>query len=255
MGNSEVGHLNLGAGRPVLQDLPRIDAAIADGSLLPERGAARRPSGARPSRAVACTWSASSGPAASTRSTATPSPSPSWRAQEGARDVVVHAPARRPRHAAALGGRLRAGLRGAPRRRAPGRAHRHDRRPLLRHGPRQALGARRARYYEAIVHGRGPASRQPRIEAVLDGLRPRRERRVREADRHRRRRRHRPRRRRGHPLQLPGRPRAPADPRPRRRRRLRRLRPRAPAARPAGGHDDRVRERRCPSRSPSRRWS
>ncbi|MGZ3587564.1 MAG: 2,3-bisphosphoglycerate-independent phosphoglycerate mutase [Candidatus Limnocylindrales bacterium] len=34
MGNSEVGHLNLGAGRPVPQDLPRIDAAIADGTLL-----------------------------------------------------------------------------------------------------------------------------------------------------------------------------------------------------------------------------
>jgi 2,3-bisphosphoglycerate-independent phosphoglycerate mutase len=34
MGNSEVGHLNLGAGRPVLQDLPRIDAAIADGSFF-----------------------------------------------------------------------------------------------------------------------------------------------------------------------------------------------------------------------------
>jgi 2,3-bisphosphoglycerate-independent phosphoglycerate mutase len=33
MGNSEVGHMNLGAGRVVLQDLPRIDAAIADGSL------------------------------------------------------------------------------------------------------------------------------------------------------------------------------------------------------------------------------
>ena len=33
MGNSEVGHLNLGAGRPVVQDLPRIDAAIADGSF------------------------------------------------------------------------------------------------------------------------------------------------------------------------------------------------------------------------------
>ena len=33
MGNSEVGHLNLGAGRPVLQDLPRIDAAIADRSF------------------------------------------------------------------------------------------------------------------------------------------------------------------------------------------------------------------------------
>jgi 2,3-bisphosphoglycerate-independent phosphoglycerate mutase len=33
MGNSEVGHLNLGAGRPVLQDLPRIDAEVADGSF------------------------------------------------------------------------------------------------------------------------------------------------------------------------------------------------------------------------------
>jgi 2,3-bisphosphoglycerate-independent phosphoglycerate mutase len=33
MGNSEVGHMNMGAGRVVLQDLPRIDGAIADGSL------------------------------------------------------------------------------------------------------------------------------------------------------------------------------------------------------------------------------
>src|SRR4249920_3376071 len=33
MGNSEVGHTNLGAGRVVMQDLPRIDKAIADGSL------------------------------------------------------------------------------------------------------------------------------------------------------------------------------------------------------------------------------
>ena len=34
MGNSEVGHLNLGAGFRVLQDLPRISAAIADGSFF-----------------------------------------------------------------------------------------------------------------------------------------------------------------------------------------------------------------------------
>ncbi len=34
MGNSEVGHLNLGAGFPVLQDLPRITAAIADGTFF-----------------------------------------------------------------------------------------------------------------------------------------------------------------------------------------------------------------------------
>ncbi|HZX92293.1 MAG TPA: 2,3-bisphosphoglycerate-independent phosphoglycerate mutase, partial [Rudaea sp.] len=34
MGNSEVGHMNIGAGRIVYQDLTRIDAAIADRSFL-----------------------------------------------------------------------------------------------------------------------------------------------------------------------------------------------------------------------------
>jgi 2,3-bisphosphoglycerate-independent phosphoglycerate mutase len=33
MGNSEVGHLNLGAGFPVLQDLPRISRAVRDGEF------------------------------------------------------------------------------------------------------------------------------------------------------------------------------------------------------------------------------
>ena len=33
MGNSEVGHMNLGAGRIVIQDLPRINAAILSGEL------------------------------------------------------------------------------------------------------------------------------------------------------------------------------------------------------------------------------
>ena len=33
MGNSEVGHLNIGAGRVVMQELPRISGAVADGSL------------------------------------------------------------------------------------------------------------------------------------------------------------------------------------------------------------------------------
>jgi len=33
MGNSEVGHLNIGAGRVVLQDLVRIDEAVRDGSI------------------------------------------------------------------------------------------------------------------------------------------------------------------------------------------------------------------------------
>src|SRR3972149_4859358 len=33
-GNSEVGHLNLGAGRVVYQDLSRIDSAISDGTFV-----------------------------------------------------------------------------------------------------------------------------------------------------------------------------------------------------------------------------
>ncbi|MGE0726037.1 MAG: 2,3-bisphosphoglycerate-independent phosphoglycerate mutase, partial [Alphaproteobacteria bacterium] len=33
MGNSEVGHMNIGAGRVVMQELPRITAAFADGSV------------------------------------------------------------------------------------------------------------------------------------------------------------------------------------------------------------------------------
>ncbi len=34
MGNSEVGHLNLGTGQEVLQDLPRIDRSISSGSFF-----------------------------------------------------------------------------------------------------------------------------------------------------------------------------------------------------------------------------
>ena len=37
MGNSEVGHLNIGGGRIVLQELDRIGNAIADGSLARTR--------------------------------------------------------------------------------------------------------------------------------------------------------------------------------------------------------------------------
>jgi 2,3-bisphosphoglycerate-independent phosphoglycerate mutase len=37
MGNSEVGHMNLGAGRVVMQDLPRIGQAVEDGSLAKNR--------------------------------------------------------------------------------------------------------------------------------------------------------------------------------------------------------------------------
>jgi 2,3-bisphosphoglycerate-independent phosphoglycerate mutase len=41
MGNSEVGHTNIGAGRVVWMDLPRIDNAIADGSFAANPALAR----------------------------------------------------------------------------------------------------------------------------------------------------------------------------------------------------------------------
>jgi 2,3-bisphosphoglycerate-independent phosphoglycerate mutase len=41
MGNSEVGHINIGAGRVVWMDLPRIDNAIADGSFAANPALAR----------------------------------------------------------------------------------------------------------------------------------------------------------------------------------------------------------------------
>jgi 2,3-bisphosphoglycerate-independent phosphoglycerate mutase len=49
MGNSEVGHLNLGAGAVVRQDLTRIDDAIADGSLAENEVLARVMEAARES--------------------------------------------------------------------------------------------------------------------------------------------------------------------------------------------------------------
>src|ERR1700722_6916008 len=38
IGNSEVGHMNLGAGRVIFQDLPMIDNAIAKGELASNAG-------------------------------------------------------------------------------------------------------------------------------------------------------------------------------------------------------------------------
>ncbi len=100
MGNSEVGHLNLGAGAVVRQDLVRIDDAIADGDAAPRnevlRGGVRR-------TPRACTCSGSSPTAACTPR------SSHLRAlialgararRRGSGRARVH---RRPRHAAARG--------------------------------------------------------------------------------------------------------------------------------------------------------
>ena len=203
MGNSEVGHLNLGAGAVVQQDLTRIDEAVERRHAGRERGPAggagrrraRAPDRARLRRRRALGLEHLRG-ADRARRRAAASP-----------DLVVHAftdgrdtlPDRR---------------RGVPRdgrglvRRGRRRARRHGHRPLLRDGPRQALGPHPA--------GLRPARRTARAEHHADTgddgrarrLRARRDRRV-----HQRRRRSATRRaiRPGdsrHRLQLPPRPHA-----------------------------------------------
>ena len=70
-GNSEVGHLNLGAGRRVPQMLVRVDEAIADGSILALpalRAACSRPDAAPPSTCWGWPARAACTPASATRS-------------------------------------------------------------------------------------------------------------------------------------------------------------------------------------------
>ena len=182
MGNSEVGHLNLGAGRPVLQDLPRIDAAIADGSFFDATGARRRLRPGRPSPAAGCTSSASIGPGGVHANDRHLVALVELAARRGVADGPGPRAARRPRHAAALGPRLR---------RATSRAG--SPRPTPTPGSRRSAvatsrwiatsaGSGSARGYDAIVHGVGEHA--PSADRRDRGrLRPRRERRVRPARR------------------------------------------------------------------------
>ncbi len=62
MGNSEVGHLNLGAGRIVYQDIVRIDKAIEDGAFYSQPDADRNGRRGQGERAGRCTCSASTSP-------------------------------------------------------------------------------------------------------------------------------------------------------------------------------------------------
>ena len=142
MGNSEVGHLNLGAGAVVKQDLARIDDAIADGSFFENEAllaacdrARRSPRGRLHLLGLVSDGGVHSG----------------WEhieatielaSQEGVPDVVFHA-FTDGRDTLPHGGRgylaeLERWLRQAGR-------DRHRQRPLLRDGPRHALGADQAR--------------------------------------------------------------------------------------------------------------
>ena len=160
MGNSEVGHLNLGAGAIVKQDLARIDDAVADGSFFENEAllaacerARNSPRGRLHLLGLVSDGGVHSG----------------WEhieatielaAQEGVPDVVFHAftdgrdtlAARRqglPRGAGALA--------------AAGGPRRHRQRPLLRDGPRHPLGADQARLRRDRPRpGPARAERRPR---------------------------------------------------------------------------------------------
>ena len=187
MGNSEVGHTNLGAGRIVYQDLVRINRAVEDGSffqndallLACRRAKAPRrrapPHGAglrrrRPLQPGAPLRLPRAGPARGGGRAA--SSTPSWTAAT-----------RRPSRASSY---MRAAGAAAPASRL--RPGRHRPRPLLRHGPRQALGPGGARPTPPWCAARATAPAAA-LAAVRGVLRPRRDRRVRQADRDRRRRR------------------------------------------------------------------
>ncbi len=101
MGNSEVGHLNIGAGRVVMQDLPRITDAIATGEIkwspaLTELIAALKGAAAP---VISSAWFRRRGAFA-------PGTRRSARSMLAAADVpaVVHALTDGPRHAAAIRG-------------------------------------------------------------------------------------------------------------------------------------------------------
>ena len=224
MGNSEVGHLNLGAGAIVKQDLARIDDAIADGSFFENEAllaacerARNSPRGRLHLLGLVSDGGVHSG----------------WEhieacielaAQEGVPDVVVHA-FTDGRDTLPHGGRgylaeLERWLRQAGRvGTVSGRYYAMD---------RDTRWERIKLAYDAIVHAEGQrAAERRRGDRGL--LRARGDRRVRQADRDRRLRRRRRGRRRDL-LQLPPRPRPRDDPGAGRAR-LRRVPPRRRADR------------------------
>ena len=247
MGNSEVGHLNLGAGAVVKQDLARIDDAVNDGSLFENEALLAACAAAResPRGRLHLMGLVSDGGVHS-----------GWThlealielaAQEGVPDLVVHAftdgrdtlPTSAPAYIEELERWLRhAGRIGT----VSGRYYAMDR---DRRWERTKLA------YDAIVHAEGERAATA-AEAVAEAARARADRRVHPPDRDRRLRRGRRRRRRD-PLQLPPRPR-PAAGDGARRARLRRVRPRR-RARARADDADRPTRPSGPTRSPSRRRS
>ena len=142
MGNSEVGHMNLGAGRVAVPELPRIDNAIEDGSLarnpiLAELIATLKKSGG----ACHLMGLASPGGVHAHQDHLVVLANHDRRRRRAGLDPRLP---RRPGHAAAQRARVPASTSQAGLKTGPADPLRHRRRPLLPDGPRQALGSRDA---------------------------------------------------------------------------------------------------------------
>ena len=215
MGNSEVGHLNLGAGAVVRQDLTRIDDAIADGSFARNEALLRACEVARERGRLHLLGLVSAGGVHASMD--------HLRAlielarAQGVPDVVVHAFTDGRDTSPNSGAGYVAEVEGWG-----GARIATVERALLRDGPRPPLGAHAARV-RRDRRGQGRAPRRDGRGCGSRRLRARRDRRVHRADAGRG---GGPRAggRRGRVLQLPPRPRAPA------------LREARPARRPDDAH-------------------
>jgi hypothetical protein len=78
MGNSEVGHTNIGAGRVVFQDLPKITRDIETGDFFKNPAYVKAMDDALKTAAKLCTFWASCPTAACTATSSTSSPCWTW---------------------------------------------------------------------------------------------------------------------------------------------------------------------------------
>jgi len=138
MGNSEVGHLNLGAGRIVYQDIVRIDKAIGDGTFFANPVIAQTIDAVKSTGGTLHLLGLTSPGNVHARARARLRRVRAVQAARADQDRLARLP-RRPRHAAQVGRRVPAWRRGEAEadRRRPARL---GRRALLRDGSRQALG-------------------------------------------------------------------------------------------------------------------
>ena len=183
MGNSEVGHLNIGAGRVVYQDYTRIDHAIETGEFA-RNAVLNGAVAAAKSRGTALHILGLASPGGVHSHERQIAAMVDLAATGGAPRVLVHAfldgrdtpPQERRRLARIPAVDLRA---------ARSSAHRVDRRTLLRDGSRPALGAR-DRGLSPDRRRRGRLSRRQRAGGARRRVRPRGNGRVRTRHRNRR---------------------------------------------------------------------